>query len=92
MQGEREHTYTGANRIYQLCSTHPDTVAAPVRDGVQVRRLSVDRVNRLRELLKELSELDSLWAQGHRADAFRDYRKFLLDEIAKLKEEVSDVN
>lgn len=47
----------------------------------------MDRVNRLRELLKELSELDQLWAQGHRADAFRDYRKFLLEEIAKLKEE-----
>lgn len=45
------------------------------------------RVNRLKELLKELSELDNLWAQGHRADAFRDYRKFLLEEIAKLKEE-----
>lgn len=52
----------------------------------------MSRVNRLRELLRELSELDQLWAQGHRADAFRDYRKFLLDEIAKLKEEVTDVN
>lgn len=46
----------------------------------------MSRVNRLRELLRELSELDLLWAQGHRADAFRDYRKFLLDEIAKLKD------
>lgn len=47
----------------------------------------MSRVNRLRELLRELSELDQLWAQGHRADAFRDYRKFLLEEIAKLKNE-----
>ena len=52
----------------------------------------MSRVNRLRELLRELSELDQLWAQGHRADAFRDYREFLLDDIAKLKEEVTDVN
>lgn len=73
--------------MYQHGSTHPDTVAVPVRIGVQVRRLVVDRVNRLKELLKELSELDNLWAQGHRADAFRDYRKFLLEEIAELKEE-----
>jgi|GEM_PF-6476016 hypothetical protein len=46
----------------------------------------MDRANRLKELLSELSELDLLWAQGHRADAFRDYRKFLLEEIAKLKD------
>ena len=46
----------------------------------------MSRVNRLRELLSELSELDSLWAQGHGADAFRDHRKFLLEEIAKLKD------
>ncbi|MDU5603742.1 MAG: hypothetical protein E6047_04025 [Mogibacterium sp.] len=26
----------------------------------------MDRVNRLKELLKELSELDNLWAQGHK--------------------------
>ncbi|NWO23142.1 hypothetical protein [Mogibacterium timidum] len=50
----------------------------------------MDRVNRLKELLTELSELDQLWAQGHRADAFRDYRKFLLGEISKLKEEATD--
>lgn len=47
----------------------------------------MDKFKRLKELLRELSELDQLWAQGHRADAFRDYRKFLLEEIAKLKEE-----
>lgn len=52
----------------------------------------MSRVNRLRELLRELSELDQLWAQGHRADAFRDYRKFLLEEIAKLKEEATNGN
>jgi len=46
----------------------------------------MDKFKRLKELLSELSELDQLWAQGHRADAFRDYRKFLLDEIAKLKD------
>ena len=50
----------------------------------------MDRVNRLKELLTELSELDQLWAQGHRAVAFRDYRKFLLEEISKLKEEVTN--
>ena len=47
----------------------------------------MDKFKRLKEFLKELSELDQLWAQGHRADAFRDYRKFLLEEIANLKEE-----
>lgn len=73
--------------MYQLCGTYSDTVAVPVHVWGEVRRLVVDRVNRLKELLKELSELDNLWAQGHRADAFRDYRKFLLEEIAKLKEE-----
>lgn len=46
----------------------------------------MDRVNRLKELLTGLSELDQLWAQGHRADAFKDYRKALLEEIEKLKE------
>lgn len=50
----------------------------------------MDKFKRLKELLSELSELDSLWAQGHRADAFRDYRKFLLGEISKLKEEATD--
>ena len=59
----------------------------PIYARGEVRRVAVDRVNRLRELLKELSELDNLWTQGHRADAFKDYRKFLLDEIAKLREE-----
>lgn len=47
----------------------------------------MDKFKRLKELLSELSELDKLWAQGHRADAFRDYREFLLEEIARLKEE-----
>lgn len=46
----------------------------------------MSKAKRFKELLRELSELDNLWAQGHRADAFRDYRKFLLKEIAKLKE------
>lgn len=50
----------------------------------------MSRVNRLRELLRELSKLDLLWAQGHRADAFRDYREFLLEEISKLKEEATN--
>ena len=61
-------------------------MAVPVHARGKVRRSAVDRVNRLRELLKELSELDKLWAQGHKADAFRDYRKALLKEIEKLKE------
>lgn len=52
----------------------------------------MDKFKRLKELLKELSELDQLWAQGHRADAFRDYRKFLLEEISKLKEEGEATN
>lgn len=52
----------------------------------------MDKFKRLKELLSELSELDSLWAQGHKADAFRDYRKALLKEIEKLKEEASNDN
>lgn len=35
-------------------------------------------------------QIYQLWAQGHRADAFKDYRKFLLEEISKLKEEVTN--
>lgn len=50
----------------------------------------MDKFKRLKELLSELSELDNLWAQGHRADAFKDYREFLLGEIAKLKEEATN--
>lgn len=76
--------------MYQHGGTYPDTVVIPLHARGEVRRFAVDRVNRLKELLKELSELDNLWAQGHRADAFRDYRKFLLEEIAKLKEVTND--
>lgn len=73
--------------MYQRCGTNSDTVVVPVHVWGEVRRLAVDRVKRLKKLLKELSELDNLWAQGHRADAFKDYREFLLREISKLKEE-----